>query len=98
MLIKFNIGGKLPMNNKIIEIYENKKDYLDLLLLADEQEDMIDRYLDAGRLFVLLNSKVKCVAVVLKLNETECELKNIATAPEEQRKGYGAWYDKFSFW
>ena len=28
---------------KIVEITENKKEYLDLLLLADEQEDMIDR-------------------------------------------------------
>ena len=31
---------------KIVEVKENKKQYLDLLLLADEQEDMIDRYLD----------------------------------------------------
>ena len=28
---------------KIIEVKENKKQYLDLLLLADEQENMIDR-------------------------------------------------------
>ena len=26
---------------KIIEVKENKKQYLDLLLLADEQEDMV---------------------------------------------------------
>ena len=30
----------------IREIYENKKQFLPLLLLADEQENMIDRYLD----------------------------------------------------
>ena len=35
------------------EVKENKKDYLALLLLADEQEDMIDRYLDGGRMYVL---------------------------------------------
>jgi len=35
----------------IEEVTADKKDYLDLLLLADEQEDMIDRYLDAGRMF-----------------------------------------------
>ena len=29
----------------IRRVEENKKEYLDLLLLADEQEDMIDRYL-----------------------------------------------------
>ena len=32
---------------------ENKRDYLPLLLLADEQEDMIDRYLDRGVMFLL---------------------------------------------
>ena len=31
------------------EIKENKKQYLSLLLLADEQEDMIDRYIDKGQ-------------------------------------------------
>ena len=31
---------------KIEMIKENKKDYLDLLLLADEQESMIDKYLE----------------------------------------------------
>ena len=38
---------------KIIEVKENKKQYLDLLLLADEQENMIDRYLDKGKMYVL---------------------------------------------
>ena len=38
---------------KIIEVKENKKQYLDLLLLADEQEDMVDRYLDSGKMYVL---------------------------------------------
>ena len=38
---------------KIIEVKENKKQYLDLLLLADEQEDMVDRYLDSGNMYVL---------------------------------------------
>ena len=30
----------------------NKKDYLPLLLLADEQEDMIDRYLGKGEMYL----------------------------------------------
>ena len=33
---------------RIFEVKEIKKQYLDLLLLADEQEDMIDRYLERG--------------------------------------------------
>ena len=35
------------------QITENKREYLPLLLLADEQEDMIDRYLDRGIMYVL---------------------------------------------
>ena len=42
----------------IQELKENKKQYLDLLLLADEQEDMIDRYLDRGQVFVLYDDGI----------------------------------------
>ena len=38
---------------RIVEVTENKKQYLDLLLLADEQEDMVDRYLYNGKMYVL---------------------------------------------
>ena len=31
---------------QITEIKENKKQYLELLLLADEQENMIDKYIE----------------------------------------------------
>jgi len=71
------------------EVSANKKDYIDLLLLADEQENMIDRYLDAGRMFKLCDNGVKSISVVVELNGNECELKNLATYPSEQRKGYG---------
>lgn len=73
----------------IEEVISNKKEYLNLLLLADEQEDMIDRYLDAGRMFKLCDNGVKCVSVMIELNDDECELKNLATYPSEQGKGYG---------
>jgi len=32
---------------EIVQIQNNKKQFLDLLLLADEQERMIDKYLQA---------------------------------------------------
>ena len=38
---------------KIREIKENKKQFLSLLLLADEQENMIDRYLEKPKLHIL---------------------------------------------
>jgi GNAT superfamily N-acetyltransferase len=74
---------------KIEKITENKKQFLDLLLLADEQEDMIDRYLPGGDLFALYDSDLRSVCVVAPINSETCELKNIATYEKYQGKGYG---------
>ena len=80
---------KMAMENMMIkEITENKKEYLILLLLADEQEDMIDRYLDRGRMYVLEDNGVKCECVVTDEGNGILEIKNIATEPEFQGKGY----------
>lgn len=73
---------------KIIEITENKKQYLDLLLLADEQETMIDRYLYKGKMYVLDDNGIKCECVVTDEGNGVLEIKNIATVPEYQGKGY----------
>ena len=72
----------------IIEVTENKKQYLDLLLLADEQEDMIDRYLDKGRMYVLDDNGIKCECVITDEGNGVIEIKNIATVSEHQGKGY----------
>lgn len=74
---------------EITEIRENKKRFLSLLLLADEQEDMIDRYLDRGTMFVLDDNGIKCECVVTDEGKGVLEIKNIATVPEYQGKGYG---------
>ena len=74
---------------RIDKLAENKKQFLDLLLLADEQEDMIDRYLPKGDLFALYDDDLKSVCVVARVDDETCELKNIATYPEYQGKGYG---------
>lgn len=73
---------------EIIEITENKKKYLDLLLLADEEEDMIDRYLEKGRMYVLDDNGVKCECVVTDEGNGVLEIKNIATVPASQGRGY----------
>jgi GNAT superfamily N-acetyltransferase len=74
---------------KIEKIIENKKQFLDLLLLADEQENMIDKYLSSGDLFALYDDDLKSVCVVLPIDRETCELKNIATYEKYQGKGYG---------
>ncbi len=73
---------------QIKEIKENKKQYLPLLLLADEQEDMVDKYLEHGTMFVLDDGGVKAECVVTDEGDGVLEIKNIATAPECQGKGY----------
>lgn len=73
---------------KIREIKENKKQFLSLLLLADEQENMIDRYLERGTMYVLNDNGVKAECVVTDEGNGILEIKNIATVPEYQGKGY----------
>lgn len=73
----------------IIQLTDNKKQYIDLLLLADEQESMIDRYLERGDMFVLEDNGVKAICVVTDEGNSVGELKNIAVAPRSQRQGYG---------
>ena len=77
------------------KLTENKKQFLDLLLLADEQENMIDKYLPYGDLFALYDDDLKSVCVVVPLNSETCELKNIATYEKYQGKGYGRELIKF---
>lgn len=74
---------------EIKKVTGEKKEYLDLLLLADEQEDMIDKYLDKGEMFILEDNGVKAECVITKEGEGLYELKNIAVAPGFQRRGYG---------
>ncbi|WP_434794375.1 putative N-acetyltransferase YvbK [Terrisporobacter petrolearius] len=74
---------------KIIKVASNKKEYMDLLLLADEQENMINKYLEKGDMFLLVDEGVKAQCIVTNEGSGVYELKNIATIPKFQNKGYG---------
>lgn len=69
---------------EIRRVETNKKQYLALLLLADEQEDMIDRYLERGGMYVLEDDGVKAECVVTDEGGGVLELKNIAVEPDFQ--------------
>ena len=71
-------------------IKNNKKDFLNLLLLADESEAMIDKYLERGEFFALYDGDLKSVCVVTQESDDTCELKNIATYEKWHGKGYGS--------
>ena len=74
---------------KIRKIETDKKEYLSLLLLAAEQEDMIDRYLERGDMYVLDDGGVRAECVVTDEGNGILELKNLAVHPDSQGKGYG---------
>jgi len=80
---------------EIRKIKENKKDYIELLLLGDEQEFMIDKYLERGDMYVLfdrdakIDRDAKSVCVVTNEGQNTCEIKNLATFKYCQKRGYG---------
>lgn len=71
-------------------ISSDKKRFLPLLLLADEQESMIDRYLDKGDLFAMTDGgNTVAVAVVVTHSSGVVELKNLAVDPSCRQRGIG---------
>ena len=77
---------------------ENKEQYMDLLLEADPEKEVIEKYLKDGELFVLTyNDDVACVAVVIKIDDETIELKNIATKEEYRGQGLGKKMIKYLF-
>lgn len=73
---------------KIYEVTDKKK-YMPLLLLADEQENMIDRYIDTGKMYILEDDAIIGEIVVCEISGEVMEIKNLAVFPEYQHKGYG---------
>ncbi len=74
----------------IKQIFENKDSFMDLLLLGDEQENMIKKYLYTGDLFALYDNDLKTVLVVKKEDNDTYEIKNLATFEKYQSNGYGS--------
>lgn len=79
---------------KIID--SDKTKYMDLLLIADEQVSMIEKYLYRGEMFALLDDdEIKALCVVTQEQPGVYEIKNIVTVPKYQRKGYGQYLISF---
>lgn len=76
---------------KITKISDcEKNNFMELLLLADEDVKMIEKYLYRGELFALYDDGLKSVCVVSRESDDVCELKNIATYEKWNGKGYGS--------
>lgn len=71
---------------RIMSVTTDKKQYLPLLLIGDEQESMIDTYLERGEMFVMTDAEGKTVAAAVITDEGNgiLELKNLAVSPRRQ--------------
>lgn len=75
---------------EILKINDSDKiNYMDLLLIADEQISMIEKYLYRGDMFALHDDDIRAICVITQEQPGIFELKNIVTVPKYQRKGYG---------
>ncbi len=83
---------------ELAEIPESDRaQHLDLLLIADESADMIERYLHRGDLLALIeDDEARALCVVTQEEPDVFEIKNIVTVPERRRKGYGGGWSRYA--
>lgn len=81
----------ISCKNTEAQIYEvsDKRKYFQLLLLADEQPEMIEKYIDNSTMYVLNSGGVKGEITVSDMGNGVLEIKNLAVLPQFQRLGYG---------
>ena len=74
---------------ELIKIKDDRKAlYMDLLLIADEDVRMIEKYLSRGEMFALRDGDLKALCVVTEEGPGVYELKNFVTVPKYQSQGY----------
>lgn len=75
---------------RIEKCLTDKREFLPLLLVGDESERMIDRYLDRCDLYVgFLNDEAIALCAVECLDSATVEVRNLAVADGYRRCGYG---------
>jgi len=83
---------------QIKKIDTKKEEYMNLILDADPDEKVVSKYLQDSDMYIgLIENKVVCEAVVIKIDEETCELKNIATDKEYRGKGLASQMIKYIF-
>lgn len=85
-------------NRTVQEIKEDKENFMDILLIGDEEETMVCKYLDIGNLYALYDSGVlKSVCALIFADKTTVEIKNLATWPKFQNQGCASFLLEYIF-
>lgn len=85
-------------NIEINKIEENKLDYMDLLLSADPEKNVVMHYIEKGDMFVLSNNgKALAEILIIPVDSETCELKNIATVSDARGNGFAGMLIQYVF-
>jgi GNAT superfamily N-acetyltransferase len=68
---------------------DKKRVHLDLLHLCEENDAILDGYLDRGEMFVVDDPDTKGECIVTKEGDGLYEIKNISVEKASRNKGYG---------
>ena len=78
------------VNLTIKEVSSDKRRFIDLLLIGDEQVDMVERYLNDCRLFIgYIGSEPAACCAVLEEPGNIVEIKNLAVEAPSRCRGIG---------
>ena len=82
---------QIGLKMEIREVTSNKADYMEILLIGDEDELMINKYLEQSTIFALYDNDIlTSICAVMEIDTETVEIKNLATYPEYQNKGYAS--------
>ena len=83
---------------EIREVNSNKEDFMEILLIGDEEVSMINKYLEQSTIFALYDNDIlTSICAVMEVDSETVEIKNLATYPEYQNKGYASKLLNFVF-
>jgi len=70
--------------------FGERRNFMNLLLLADENEEVVNEYINEGEMFsISFEDKLIGVALFITESTSIVELKNVALSPEYRGKGLG---------
>lgn len=83
---------------EIREINSDKADFMEILLIGDEDEAMVNKYLELSMLFALYdNGILTSICAVMVIDSQTVEIKNLATYPQYRNQGYASALLNFVF-
>lgn len=83
---------------EIKEVNSNKEDFMEILLIGDEEVSMINKYLEQSTIFALYDNDIlTSICAVMEVDSETVEIKNLATYPQYRNKGYASKLLNFVF-